>query len=61
MKLYEGAFLPSFQWPQPPPGGGEDTSEEEGLSRLQGSALSSSLQSQAGSWHPWSGACVILY
>lgn len=32
MKLYEGAFLPSFQWPQPQPGG-EETSEEEGGSR----------------------------
>ncbi|XP_019524477.1 PREDICTED: E1A-binding protein p400 isoform X3 [Hipposideros armiger] len=28
MKLYEGAFLPNFQWPQPPPGS-EDTSEDE--------------------------------
>lgn len=30
MKLYEGAFLPNFQWPQPQPDG-EETSEEEGL------------------------------
>ncbi|XP_029777498.1 E1A-binding protein p400 [Suricata suricatta] len=28
MKLYEGAFLPSFQWPQPQPDG-EEASEEE--------------------------------
>ncbi|XP_006874145.1 PREDICTED: E1A-binding protein p400-like [Chrysochloris asiatica] len=28
LKLYEGAFLPSFQWPQPKPGS-EETSEEE--------------------------------
>lgn len=36
MKLYEGAFLPGFQWPQPQPDG-EETSEEEGLfARLQG-------------------------
>lgn len=31
MKLYEGAFLPNFQWPQPKPDS-EETSEEEGLS-----------------------------
>ena len=30
MKLYEGAFLPSFQWPQPKPDS-EEASEEEGL------------------------------
>lgn len=30
MKLYEGAFLPNFQWPQPNPAS-EETSEEEGL------------------------------
>uniref|UniRef100_G3TWH5 E1A binding protein p400 n=1 Tax=Loxodonta africana TaxID=9785 RepID=G3TWH5_LOXAF len=30
MKLYEGAFLPNFQWPQPKPDS-EETSEEEGF------------------------------
>ncbi|KAM6156071.1 E1A-binding protein p400 [Rhynchocyon petersi] len=30
MKLYEGAFLPNFQWPQPQPDS-EETSEEEDM------------------------------
>lgn len=29
MKLYEGAFLPGFQWPQPSPDS-DETSEDEG-------------------------------
>lgn len=68
MKLYEGAFLPSFQWPQPPPGG-EETSEEEGVSRAcRGSAPSSSLTEPGPTAGTFSlvramleQLCVILY
>lgn len=54
MKLYEGAFLPSSQWPQPQPGG-EETSEEEGVSHAcRGSAFKQRLAEQGpDSGHPW--------
>lgn len=35
MKLYEGAFLPNFQWPQPKPDS-EETSEEEDVEDCPG-------------------------